>query len=59
MNWKVKFKYRYSTLNFVFETLDDAGEFVKTTLTHYESDEDGEGIFLSILPVSDKEEDED
>lgn len=59
MNWKVKFKYRYSTLYFVFETLDEAGEFVKTTLTHYAGDEDDAEISLSIVPVSDKEEKEE
>lgn len=61
MKWKVKFKYSYSVLYFVFETLDEAGEFVKSTLTHYVGDDDnGREVSLSIVPVSDKnEEDED
>lgn len=60
MKWKVKFKYSYSVLYFVFETLDEAGEFVKTTLTHYVGDDDnGREVSLSIVPVSDKNEEEE
>lgn len=61
MKWKVKFKYSYSVLYFVFDSLEEAGEFVKTTLTHYVGDDDnGREVSLSIAPVSDKnEEDED
>lgn len=60
MKWKVKFKYSYSVLYFVFETLDEAGEFVKSTLTHYVGDDDnGREVSLSIVPVSDKNEEEE
>ena len=60
MKWKVKFKYSYSVLYFVFETLDEAGEFVKTTLTHYVGDDDnGREVSLSIVPVSDKKDEEE
>ena len=60
MKWKVKFKYSYSVLYFVFETLDEAGEFVKSTLTHYAGDDDnGREVSLSIVPVSDKNEEEE
>ena len=56
MKWKVKFKYSYSVLYFVFDSLEEAGEFVKTTLTHYAGDDDGKEISLSILPLADEKE---
>lgn len=60
MKWKVKFKYSYSVLYFVFDSLEEAGEFVKTTLTHYVGDDDnGREVSLSIVPVSDKEGEEE
>ncbi len=60
MKWKVKFKYSYSVLYFVFDSLEEAGEFVKTTLTHYVGDDDnGREVSLSIVPVSDKNEEEE
>lgn len=60
MKWKVKFKYSYSVLYFVFDSLEEAGEFVKTTLTHYVGDDDnGREVSLSIVPVSDKNEEDE
>lgn len=60
MKWKVKFKYSYSVLYFVFESLEEAGEFVKTTLTHYVGDDDdGREVSLSIAPCTEKEEEEE
>lgn len=59
MKWKVKFKYSYSVLYFVFDSLEEAGEFVKTTLTHYAGDDDdGREVSLSIAPCTEKEEEE-
>ena len=60
MSWRVVCKYRYSELYFDFETLQEAGEFVRIMLTHYQGDDNlSETNYLSlkIIPNTKKEED--
>lgn len=58
MTWRVVCKYRYHELFFDFATLDEAGEFAKTMLTHYKGDDDGETdcVRLSIQLVKEEAE---
>lgn len=60
MSWRVVCKYKYNDLYFDFETLEEAGEFVKTMLTHYKGDdnEDQGSISLRIIPNKEEEENE-
>lgn len=61
VKWQVKLNYKYTDLFFVFETLEGAGDFVKTALMSYAHDDEDQsrGIKMSIVPVKDGEKEED
>ena len=59
--WRVKTTYGYRTLFFDFEAAEDAADFIKTCLIHFNKDisEDQKTLNMSMSYVNETEESED